>query len=169
MPQKFDTSFARVDCSRRERHGQIWTDTDYANLVHMFNTGATLKQMAEALMRPADGVINKLAAKRLIEFDPGTLNYYVTRHATRGAESQPQPINSTQEPAMTAPTIETKTFIQGEDAANLSDAQIFAKISSLEGQITKLDAIKTKPKKLVKVIEDLQADIAKLVEFVDAR
>ena len=137
----------------------------------MFNIGATLKQMAEALMRPADGVINKLAAKRLIAFDPGTLNYYVTRHATRGAESQPQPqpTNSTQEPAMTAPTIETKTFIQGEDAANLTDAQIFAKISSLEGQITKLDAIKTKPKKLVKVIEDLQADIAKLVEFVDAR
>ena len=67
------------------------------------------------------------------------------------------------------PTIETKTFIQGEDASNMTDAQIFNRIAKLEDEIDKLSKIKNQPKKLQALIQTKQDDINKLIEFVDAR
>ena len=70
---------------------------------------------------------------------------------------------------MAAPTIETKTFIAGKDAKNMSDSEIFALIAELEADVDKLSSIRNKPKKLVASIEKTQAEIAKLVEYVDGR
>ncbi len=65
--------------------------------------------------------------------------------------------------------IETKVFIFGGDAINLSDDQIFDRISEIEHQISKLEAIKEKPKKLSTKIKKMKEAIAELITYVDER
>ena len=65
--------------------------------------------------------------------------------------------------------IETKTYIFGQLAANVSDDQIFGQVAALEAQIEQLSKTKNKSKKLAAKIEALNADIKALNDFVDAR
>lgn len=69
----------------------------------------------------------------------------------------------------TAINITTKTFINGEDVANMSDSQVYDLIAQQEKDIEKLESIKHKPKKLVKEIEDRKAGIAALVAYLDSK
>jgi len=170
----FDTSAARYDNTRRARHGLLWSKDDIAMLEKLWHQGCELKPMAVALERPCDGVLSKLSQRGLIAFDTRTMKYEMrcVPNALRARDEAPARIHESNEPkeelTMTA-NIETKTFIQGEDAANLSDGQIFDKIAKIEAKIDSLNKIVTKPKKLEKVIADLHGDIEKLVVFVDSR
>ena len=65
--------------------------------------------------------------------------------------------------------IETKTFINGADASELSDNQIFQRIAKLEGEMDKLVGIRAKSVKKDAAIAALQSDIDALVAYVDAR
>lgn len=67
------------------------------------------------------------------------------------------------------PAVETKTFVYGQDASQVSDATIFNTIANLEKEIESLGKIENKLKALVKRIEDLKADIAALVKLSDDR
>lgn len=68
-----------------------------------------------------------------------------------------------------APALETKFFIFGVDASALTDDQIVAQIFEIEKEISRLEAVKNKPKKLTAKIGAMDADIAALVKFVDDR
>jgi hypothetical protein len=71
---------------------------------------------------------------------------------------------------MNAPTIltvETRTFVNGEDVAKMSDSQVYDLIAAQEAAIEKLNEIKAKPKKLVDEIAKRQAGIAALVAHLD--
>lgn len=68
-----------------------------------------------------------------------------------------------------APALETKFFIFGVDASTLTDDQIVAQIFEIENEISRLEAVKNKPKKLIAKIEAMNTDIAALVKFVDER
>lgn len=70
---------------------------------------------------------------------------------------------------MTTKNIETKVLIAGIDAATMSDTDIFSKISKLEGEISKLTAIKAKSVKLAAAIAAIEDDVQKLVAYVDGR
>ena len=165
----FDSSFARDDKMRRARHGLRWTESELATLKRWFLQGVDLERIAINMMRPSDGVLSMLSQNNLIRFDQRDMKYHITRDHTPldidEDEDQPQP----KEPTMATPIIETKTFIQGEDAANLTDDQIYAKIVKLQDRIAGYDKIANKPKKLQLLILDLIADIGKLVRFVDSR
>lgn len=67
------------------------------------------------------------------------------------------------------PNIETVVRIQGQDASRMSDDDIFSFIAKLETQKKVLNGVENKPKKLTAKIDALQADIEKLVAYVDAR
>lgn len=67
------------------------------------------------------------------------------------------------------PVIETRTYIYGTDATQMSDEQIFTKIAELEGVIARWEKVQNRPKKLQAVIENTKADIKKLADFVDSR
>jgi hypothetical protein len=92
-------------------------------------------------------------------------NYF--SNATLGTSAIP----TTQEQDMSTstPAIETKTYIYGNLAANVSDDQIFGQVAGLEQQIEQLSKAQNKSKKLEAKIAALQADIAALNDFVDAR
>lgn len=65
--------------------------------------------------------------------------------------------------------VTTKTLINGVDIKEYSDAQIYQLIADQEAEIARLEAIKTKPKKLVAEIEKRQAGIAALVAYLDSK
>ena len=66
-------------------------------------------------------------------------------------------------------TVETRTFVNGVDAKQLSDDSIFAKIAEAEAEIERLNKIKRKPKALQARINALTAGIDALVALSDAR
>lgn len=60
-------------------------------------------------------------------------------------------------------------LLNGRDIATMSDDEIFRVIAQTEAEIDKLDQIKTKPTRLVKLIEQKRADLAKLIDFLNAQ
>lgn len=65
--------------------------------------------------------------------------------------------------------ITTKTLVNGLDISNFKDSEIYDLIAAQEAEIDKLDAIKTKPKKLVAEIEKRKAGIQALVDYLDSK
>lgn len=173
MKTRFDTSWGRNDTVKRARHGLPWTNQELARLTELYMGGRNLKEMSAFLQRPADGVINKLRHLDLINYDLINHSYYRVVMPNDGTDPNTfhVPPQLPKETTMntTTPALEVKTFIFGDDATNMADSEIFAKIASIEGKIADLDKIQTKPKKLVAVIDGMRADIQKLVDFVDAR
>jgi len=154
------------DPIKRSRHGMPWDKDEVNKLLSLWDsTDFTLLQICEHMQRPVAGVLPKLRDAQRIWPDAFDHNKYW--HNQRG--QQPDQTNLKDQTMSTAPTIETKTFIAGQDAANMSDAQVFAKIASIEQQIDKLEQIKHKPKKLVAAIEVMRSDVVALCEYVDSR
>lgn len=175
MSTIFDTSFADKDTVRRERHGKRWELSEEMALRQLFTEGATLQQMCEELQRPAAGVIPKLQELGCIRRDTYDWRSSASKVWYCKAKRLPNltpPTNEAppraEETTMTK-NIETRVLIQGQDASEMSDEQIFTLIGKLEQQIDKLGAIKAKPKKLEVAIAALQDDIKKLVDYVDSR
>lgn len=161
MQPEFNTSFARTDNVKRARHGLPWTPAEYASLERLFVAGHDLKHISEALMRPADGVISKLQHCGFIRYDSTNNRYRVTNPT--------QPATTKKEPTMSKQLIESKVFVNGIDATDMADAEIFRLIAKTEDEIAKLRAIKTASKKLSGAISKLEADVVKLADYVDSR
>ncbi len=65
--------------------------------------------------------------------------------------------------------IETKVFIDDQDASTYTDDQIFGEIRCAEKRIEELKAIKTPTKKLADSIKKLEEYAASLAKYVDER
>lgn len=192
MSTIFDTSYLERGNVRRERHGKPWESSEYARLSELYMRRASLQRMCEDLGRPAAGVIPKLEDLGCIARlsgnwrDPASKVWYCRMeqnpipaplgkqvsydlHSPSNSNPNPDPQEEPTMSASTPKTIETRILIQGEDASQLSDGAIFTLIAKLEAQAEKLGAIKAKPKKLEAAIAEIQADIAKLCNYVDTR
>jgi hypothetical protein len=71
--------------------------------------------------------------------------------------------------SITLPVVKAVTLVGGVDFDKLSDGEVFNIIASIDAEIVALEAHTTKPKKLLKRIEDLKAENEKLVALVDGR
>lgn len=85
-------------------------------------------------------------------------------------QPKPKPKENTMHPFK----LITKTFVSSADAkmqdvTTLTDDEIFDLIAQAEAEIAKLEAIKTKPKKLQQRINDLQAGITEITAYLDAK
>lgn len=69
----------------------------------------------------------------------------------------------------TAIEITTVTLVNGRNVGDLSDGEVYNLIAEQEKEIERLEAIKTKPKKLVAEIAKRQAGIAALVAHLDSK
>lgn len=162
--QYFSTYVGRL--TDLSNSGKKWSSEELALLRHNYNLGLDLTEICTRHKRPKSGVLNKLCELRLLRYDVVDYNYIVV--------AKPKNLNQNEtktekEIIMSNANIETKVFIQGKDATEMTDAQIFTLIAKLEGEQDKLSQIKNKPKKLVAAIEALTTDIQKLVDYVDAR
>lgn len=169
VKKQFCTMSDLVDRGLRPaRYGLPWTENEFKALRRHFAEGYSLVRICNEMERPASGVATKLHHLKLVDYDSTSGRYYYPLKKETIMANEDNSCAKTSTPAK-APNIEVKVFIGGEDAARMSDEQIFNKIASLEDQITKASRILTRPKKLDKLVESIQADINKLVEFVDAR
>ena len=161
MQSKFDTSFALTDNVKRACHGLPWTPDEYITLARLFVAGRDLEYISEEMQRPAAGVISKLQRGGYICYDYTDGCYRVSNPT--------QPATTKKELTMSKPLIESKVFVNGIDATDMADAEIFRLIAKTEDEIAKLRAIKTASKKLSGAISKLEADVIKLAEYVDSR
>lgn len=70
---------------------------------------------------------------------------------------------------MTPLKFDTIFTVNGHDVSKLSNADIYAAIEAEEARIEKLKQIKTQPKRLKAEIEAAEAQLKKLVEFLDSK
>ena len=160
--QYFSTSVGRL--TDLSNSGKRWDSEELAALRHNYNLGLSLHDMCVRHKRPKSGVLNKLCELRILRYSSANYSYIVV--------AKPKNVNKVEtekETIMSNANIENKVFIQGKDATEMTDAQIFSLIAKLEGEQDKLSQIKNKPKKLVAAIHALTLDIEMLVEYVDGR
>lgn len=88
------------------------------------------------------------------------------------AKERQQSLTQIKEPSekpMSNIKIETHTFVNGNRIDGMKDDEIYCIIKQAEEKIVELENIKNKPKKLVAEIEKRQADIQKLVDYLDSK
>lgn len=159
------------------RHGRPWSHDELLDLKRWFLEGNTIEEIITKSERSAGGVIPKLKAAGLITDQRVNLKwgydyyYAVDIPATEQPETeQPEPEHQSEpETIMAEANIKTLILIQGVDAANKTDDDIFKLIAKLEQEAASLSNINNKPKKLLAKIKEIKDDIDKLVEFVDSR
>lgn len=89
---------------------------------------------------------------------------------TTGRITSPTPNHTFQtQPKEPIMKIETKVFINDQDASTYTDDQIFGEIRRAEKRIEELKAIKTPTKKLADNISKLEEYASKLAAYLDAR
>lgn len=115
---------------------------------------------------PAESIAPNAYAETCQDFSG--LEMRAANATTTGRIVPPTPSLQTQpkEPIM---KIETKVFINDQDASTYTDDQIFAEIRRAEQRIEELKAIKVQSGKLAKAVDDLQDYVNKLAAYVDAR
>ena len=170
------------DPKGRYNHGKIWTPQEYRELERLWTkTNLTFEEICNQLGRSHLGVFAKLDkhfhwmlfdfnrhAFRCLNRNEGNNMEPLSKIAIENAQINYPYITQIKEPTM-QPTIQTKTLINGQDAANMTDEQIFQKIARLEQEIDKLKAIRAKSTKLEAAITAAEKDVADLVAYVDGR
>jgi len=176
----------------RKRHGLPWETLELAVLKNLYMLGIPLREICDKMQRPKEGVLPKLVQLGLIRRVADGYRYVYLRRVlpdsykvscpnreifvefivsnatTTGRIVSPTPSLQTQpkEPIM---KIETKVFINDQDASTLTDDQIFGEIRRAEKRIEELKAIKTPTKKLADNIIKLEKYAADLSKYVDSR
>lgn len=147
-----------------ERFGKTWTVEEVEHLNKLFSQGLGLSNICKLLQRPAAGVLAKL--ENLVDRDDSGGYWYRYDNTVKPTETTKEQTMSTN---TTSPVVKTQTLIAGQDAANLSDGEIFRLIAKIEGEITSLSSIKAKSNKLAAAIKAKEKDISDLVAVVDGR
>ena len=126
----------------RPNHGRPWTpeQKDYLKSCWLYSN-KSFEQICAEMGRSYSSIICKLGSLELVAYHPVHREYRTrfTRRASAVEQVQETIINDTEETTMTA-NIETKVFINGVDASQLTDEQIFQRIAKIEGEIDKLKA-----------------------------
>lgn len=151
------------------RHGKLWYSEDYEKLEELFKKGCTLELIAKGMGRSVGSVIPKLRSMGFVQDIGGEDFLYAIDICPQPIETPKFPEAFTQEQEIMTKVIEGIILINGTNATELSDDQIFGLIAKLEDKATSLSNIAHKPKKLLAKIDEINADIIKLVEYVDAR
>jgi len=189
--QLWGTSFVNRDSFIRERHGKPWTEAELNRLEDLFLAHVDLEKIAIMLMRPASGIVAKLANELhfLQRQDLGDYKcqYVISPHAVRRelelsvkdhttkAQQHFNKVDAAltkKEPIMNKTAIievTTKTLVNGTDVKELDDSAIYDLIAQQEAEIKRLEAIENKPKKLVAEIEKRRAGIKALVDYLDSK
>ena len=169
---EFKRPTSSSDETRLTRYGLPWTTNELLDLEFYWREGDYVEDISKKMQRPIAGIMAKLVATGYI--DRRDFKEFMFVDLVRNKRvTKPQPQTQT----LTQPTqettimanIETKTFIDNQDASRLSDDEIFSKIAALEAQINNLSAISNRPKKLDAKIAQLKRDIQSLVDYVDNR
>lgn len=159
----------------RKRHGLPWQAPELAKLKELYMQGTLLREICDLMERPKEGVLSKLVQLGLIRRVADGYRYVYRRKVLPDAYKVNYPNRETpnhtlqtqpKEPIM---KIETKVFINDQDASTMTDDQIFGEIRRAENRVHEMKAIKTPTKKLADNIIKLEKYAADLAKYVDSR
>lgn len=126
----------------------------------------------------AAGMLYRKGADGYVEYRPALGGTWADCARQHNAEldngmydlcSTTRTIETTKDNTMNSIAITTKTLVNGQDIAGLSDSQVYDMIAQQEAEIAKLSAIVNKPQRLVAEIDKRQAGISALVAHLDSK
>mgnify|MGYP000325966304 CR=1 FL=1 len=158
-----------TEAVKPERYGLPWTDEEYAKLKSLWlDTDWSFAAICKILKRPETGVAAKLQHMGYIYNSSLDYNEYevLNRPSPLKAEkAAKEPTNLFESKIM----FEVKTFINEQDASKLSDTEIFKMIAAAEKNLESFKNLKTSSKKKDAAIAQIEADLAKMAEYLDSR
>lgn len=154
-----------IDPGVYSRRGHAWSVNEQDQLRTEFLSETPLRTICVNHHRTPGSILAAMKALGLIRQAEDWTYYYAVTTSTKETTT----MNAKVESEVAVAVIESKTFIKGRDAAEMSDKEIFRVIASLEAEKGNLGLIKAKSKKIAAAMKSLQDDIDKLVEFVDNR
>ena len=155
--------------------GKVYSEKEIHDLTKTFVAGKTLQSLCDKFGRSPGGIITKLhdlgllitcddkyvTTERAVAVSGLYLTDYQLKEETMTTKNQTsiEPITS----------IDDRIFVNGCDISDVSDVDLYEIIYATEERIRHFDAINNKPKKLLIMLDKLEADVKKLVAYIDAR
>lgn len=164
-----ETIRTHTEAVKPERHGLPWTDKEYRKLKSLWiDSNLSFAAICKILKRPETGVAAKLQHMGYIYNSSLDYNEYevLNRPSPLKAEkAAKEPTNTFESKIM----FEVKTFINEQDASKLSNTEIFKMIAAAEKNLESFKNLKTPSKKKDAAIAQIEADLAKMAEYLDNR
>jgi hypothetical protein len=171
--------FKQLDASRpyAQNAGKLWTTDELVKLVNLFAQGYGVGSICAKLERTVLGVLMKLKERGLVTQDSSGDWRYITEPHFTGKIANVVVVGDNVAPtsqkenqmSISNANIENVTMIQGQNAAQMTDDDIFQLIAKLEKEVETLSLIIHRPIKLSAKINKLNEDIKDLVMYVDSR
>lgn len=159
-----------TEAVKPERHGLPWTSEEHAKLKSLWlDSNWSFAAICQILKRPETGVAAKLQHMGYICHNSslGCNEYEVLNRPSplKAEKAAKEPTNPFESKIM----FEVKTFINEQDASKLSDAEIFVLMAKAEKNLESFKNLKTSSKKKDAAIAQIEADLAKMAEYLDNR
>jgi len=159
-----------TEAVKPERYGLPWTEEEYAKLKSLWlDSNLSFAAICKILKRPETGVAAKLQYMGYICHN-SSLDYneyeVLNRPSPLKAEKAAKELTN---PFESKIMFEVKTFINEQDASKLSDAEIFVLMAKAEKNLESFKNLKTSSKKKDAAIAQIEADLAKMAEYLDSR
>lgn len=155
---------ASADNWDQSNAGVHWKPLEDACLREWVNAGYRVDFIAAKLKRSREAVLARLRTYHILQRNSLTgLYQYVANEkgnimSSEGASK-----------AVTPPLLETRVYVNGRVASDMTDEEIFAAIRKAEVTIASYNDMVTKPEKLKAMLVKLQNDITELAKYVDQR
>lgn len=153
-----------------ERYGLPWTEEEYSKLKSLWiDSNLSFAAICKCMKRPETGVAANLQQMGYICHNSSLAynEYEVLNRPShlKAEKAAKEPTNPFESKIM----FEVKTFINEQDASKLSDAEIFVLMAKAEKNLESFKNLKTSSKKKDAAIAQIEADLAKMAEYLDSR
>lgn len=147
-----------------ERYNGKNHDTEFSRMVFGYVLDHWLRSNACSTPSPAE----KQMMEESVPYTPIKDDPAPPSHLDRAIAEQRSYYSSTTKETAMSLKIETITFVNGSDISKLTVDSLVSLISSTEKEIEKLEALNSKPKKVLAKINELKTGLAELVKHADA-
>lgn len=166
-----ETIRTHTEAVKPERHGLPWTEEELGRLKSLWvGPGLSFAAICKILKRPETGVAAKLEHMGYICHNSSLpYNEYEVLNRPSPLKAEKAAKEPTINPFESKIMFEVKTFINEQDASKLSDAEIFVLMAKAEKNLESFKNLKTSSKKKDAAIAQIEADLAKMAEYLDNR
>lgn len=155
-----------ADVWNTDKAGLHWSQEDDLKLRGLVAAGFTADAIAKQLSRSRASILSRLTVRSILRRNTMTGNYSFIKEESPIMNLDTACKSSTE---TNHPLIETRIYINGRIAADMTDEQIFGAIRAAESKIASYKDIVSKPEKLKALLAKMQEEITELVKYVDGR
>ena len=145
--------------------GIHWKPIEDTWLKEWVDIGYRVDFIAAKLRRSRESILARLRLFDIVQRDSVTGLYQYVADEKGNIMSS----DNASKTAYIPPLLETRVYVNGRVAADMTDEEIFAAIKKAETTIASYSDMVTKPEKLKAMLVKLQHDITELAKYVDQR